>query len=386
LNYFKNTANDYSLSSFCSRVAQFGRKLLKHAFKKLSLIEITSKCVSFAVTISLAYLFRDYWALIWGNVSAVITTVFVSYFIAPKTPSLTLKHIKEQWHFTKGIFLSSVLGYLRAKADIFIVSKKFGSESVGHYSIAQEFSSLPLTEVISPMMSPLFSSFAKIADQQQLLEEKVFKYLSLTYLFLFPCVTGMVFLSAEIVEILLGKQWSSAAPVLANLSFLMVVFITNGTLKHIFTLRSLFKGVIIIDILGLILIACALLIDHIDAIASFSQYRAFIGIIIIISTAIIAKIMLRFKLLPFLIISIVPFGCSFLMWCALSISSVYTEILMNLYLETLALIFIGAISYLALAYSAIHLLKNKSTIWHFNHSFVTSSMMSITKKLKNVIK
>ena len=368
------------ISNFLSpRLILFRKDMM---FKQLSYLDVCVKFISFTITISLAFYLQNYWALIWGNLAATIANVVLSYFIAPIFPSMNLKHVREQWEFTKGIFLSSILGYLRSKADIFIISSKFGNTSVGHYSVAQEFSMLPLTEVITPIMSPLFSSFAKIADNTRELEDKVFKYLSLAYLFLFPSIAGIFFLSEEIVSIVLGEKWIEAAPILANLSLLMAVFLTNNTFKQIFILKNLFKGIITIDILGLLLIASALFITTIGSAEHFSIYRACIGIVIIFATMLIVKITLKFRLLVYFTTIVVPAIATMAMLLTLRFTKSLIEGFdIGIYYYFISSILIGIFSYSIVVFALLCLLRKISNIWFFNWSFILDILSKIFSKL-----
>lgn len=350
-------------------------------FKRLSSMEIASKGASFLVTVSLALYLKSYWALIWGNITTALVTVIVSYIIAPTLPKLNVQHIKEQWQFTKGIFITSVFGYIRSKIDIFIVSSKFGTSSVGHYSVAQEFSSLPLTEVISPIMKPLFSGLAQIADDIKQLEDKAFKYLSLAYMFLIPATVGVMFLSTEIVVIVLGDKWLEAAPVLANLSLLMIVFLTNNTFKQIFILKGMFKGVIAVDILGLVLIISTLFISQITTVEVFSLFRAGIGLIVVLSTVMIVKKLLNFSVFPLVIALALPVLASAVMFVGLVLSREMVSGIGNVYIETICVVLLGALIYAVVAFGLIIKLKNRHHIWHFNYSFITHGIAKIKAKL-----
>jgi O-antigen/teichoic acid export membrane protein len=230
-------------------------------------------------------------------------------------------------------------------------------------------------------MAPLYSALAKVADNKKLLEDKLFKCLSLSYIFIFPSVTGIIFLSTEIVTIVLGDQWLEAAPVLANLSFLMIVFITNGTFRNAFILKGLFKGIILIDILGLLLIIGALFWESVDNIAVFSQYRAIVGVVIIISTIFTVQFVLKFKLFPFVIALVIPTLCSLCMWFTLSYFASVAVVLADIYYYTVTMVIIGALSYMITLLIFVSLLKNKHAIWHFNHSFIISAYSNVREKI-----
>ena len=355
-------------------------------FDQLAKLAIFSKIVSFIGTISIALLIKNYWALIWGNLLYSFAMAAGSYFIAPKIPVYTFKNVKEQWSFTKKIYISSIVAFFRAKADIFVVSHLFGSSKVGGYSIAQEFSLLPLTEIISPIAQPLFSSLAKLDSNWSILEDKIYKYLSMIYVILIPSIFGMYYLSEKIVTILLGEQWLFAAPTFGLLSFLMLVFATNSAFKNIFILKDQFLGVILIDVFGLIAIFFTILIDQIDSIATFAQYRVFIGIVVFILTIMLVKQKLKFHLCPLFISLSLPVVASGGMLYILKILERIDMFNNNIYLATLFLIIISALSYFCMWFACIVLCKKFNVIWEFNYSIVQSLFSNLSNKYKAILR
>lgn len=359
-----------------------GMPLLNRDFKykEQTLLRVLAKLVSFISTIFLAYSLKNYWALIIGSLVNVMVFCVGSYIVAPKWPKICLLHIKEQWLFTRGLFVTSVLGYLRSKSDLFVISHKFGTASTGHYSVAQEFSQLPYTEIISPIMGPLYASFAKLENNNGSIEEKIQQYISLVYLFIFPSVVGIAFLAEEIVLILLGEPWLSSAPVLANLSFLMIVFGTNSTLKQAFILKGKFSSIIAIDIAGLLLIISTLFISFIGSMESFSLYRAGVGVSVILLTFISAKYILNYKLFPFFMASIVPTISSLVMLLIMDYSVQYFAD-SNIYIYTIALALIGGGAYSSLSALLLYFLRNRHSIWHFNFTLIKTIFSIVSSKI-----
>jgi lipopolysaccharide exporter len=355
-------------------------------FKKISTLDILAKILSFIATISFAFVFENYWALILGNIVSAIVIIVGSYVIAPCMPTFTFSNIKEQFHFSKNVFLMTVLGYLRNKIDILIVSQKFGSAGAGYYSLAQEFSILPYTEVIEPISQPLYTSLARTGEDVNSQAVIINKYLSVVYSLLVPSICGIMLLSKDIVHILFGEQWADTAPVLAYLSALMVVFATNGAFKHIFVLSGRFKGAMLLDVFGIVLILSALLINHLDSTQMFAQYRVFVGLIIYLLSLLLVKTLLRVSLYPTILALIVPIFGSAVMLVFLVILKENSLQLDSVFLNTVMMIFSGFIVYLATWLGFIYFLRDKHFIWAFDYALVgrfRSKFMNIYSKIYN---
>jgi O-antigen/teichoic acid export membrane protein len=373
------------IACFVSFIGNFispGMILLKKEFKfkAIANLEIIVKLLSFIVTMTLAFWLANYWALIWANIFSTLFLVFGSYIIAPIRPQITFAKIAEQWRFSRGIFFMTVLGYIRSKADIFIISHKFGSTSTGYYSLAQEFSQLPYTEVIEPVAHPLYSSLAKVSHDLALLEAMIHKFLSVVYLILVPSIFGIVYFAEEIVSIIFGNQWAEMAPIFANLSILMMVFATNGAFKHIFTLRSKFNSAILLDIIGITLIVSAIFIDDIHSSEVFSIYRVIIGGVIFLASLLLAKYTLKFKITPVLFALIIPTISSILMLVVIQVIQPIFFI-DYLFLNTFITMLFGAVIYSLSCYLLLIALKDKLFIWTFNFEL----LMRLTSQLKSYV-
>ena len=352
-------------------------------FKPIANIGIVAKVVSFVVTLILALTLKNYWALIWGNLANIIVMVIGSYFVAPMMPKLTLEKVKEQWNFTRSVFFITILGYLRAKIDIFIIGSKFGNASTGLYSIAQEFATLPYTEIVEPVLQPLFSSMAKNASNFELLQHQIFKYLSLAYLLIVPSILGIVFLSEEIVLVVFGEQWAALTPLFSSLSMLMMVYATNGVFKYAFILTSRMTGMILLDVLGIVLVLSALLLESMDNVEVFAQYRMFIGGVVYFLSILLAVKILKFKLLPVFYALTVPLICGIGMYLALFWFKAYFSPINNTIIYIITSLFIGVISYSILCFILIFTLKKLNFIWLFNWDIISLTTSKLHQFLLN---
>ncbi|QTH63125.1 oligosaccharide flippase family protein [Psychrosphaera ytuae] len=354
-------------------------------FRTISTIDISSKLLTVIFTITMGFILRDYWALVFANIFSSFLIVMISYFVAPSNLKLTLENVKAQFKFARGIFVTSVIGYIRAKLDILIISKKFGSSATGHYSIGQEFSILPYTEAIAPLTQPLYSSLAKIQDDSAKLKNHLFKYLGLSYSLVVPAALGIFLLADQIVLILFGEQWVETTPVLAYLSFLMITFVTNGAYKIIFTLKSKFWSIGLLDLIGIILVSLAFLLESLVTLEDFAVYRTVVGILVLSLSIVIAKLYINYEINLVLRALLIPVVASFIMGALILLlqSPVSSAIGVPLF-SLLAIVFISAIGYFLIWLALSFALRNKHYIWEFGFQFAVAQFKSAIKKVKGI--
>jgi O-antigen/teichoic acid export membrane protein len=73
---------------------------------------LAKKLIAFAVTVSLAFALRSYWALVVGMVTSRACGVVISYFSQAYRPRLTLSARHELLHFSRWLLLNNILFFL----------------------------------------------------------------------------------------------------------------------------------------------------------------------------------------------------------------------------------------------------------------------------------
>jgi PST family polysaccharide transporter len=113
----------------------------------------------------------------------------------------------------------SILTYLTTQFDNLVVGRHLGAAVLGAYLLAYRLASLPsdlMGDVLGTVMFPVFAD-ARVSGQdgQAVLQRAVIGSLALL-----SCVLlSLRILSADLIHLLYGKKWDSAAPMLALLTF-----------------------------------------------------------------------------------------------------------------------------------------------------------------------
>jgi len=189
-------------------IVAFRKELEMH---KEFIFLVTKKLVAFTVTISLAIMLNNYWALILGTLASQITGLFLSYWMHPYRPRLSLKAARELIAYTKWLLFNNILLVIIKNGDDAIIGKVVGSTGLGFYTIAYEISNLPTTELVYPITRAVFPGYAKIAADKKLLRKGFLDVTSLVLLLAIPVAIGVAITADLLIPLLLGQKWQQAA-------------------------------------------------------------------------------------------------------------------------------------------------------------------------------
>lgn len=175
---------------------------------------LSKKVIAFTVTISMAFAFESYWALVAGTVVGKVCMVLISYQVHPYRPRFSLAATRDLFHFSRWLFLSNLVMFLQNKSDAFILGRTVGAADLGLYKIASEIAVLPSTELIAPINRAVFPAYSMLSNDLEKLGEKfleVFRFIAVIAL---PVSIGLVCVADLAVRVLLGPKWEAAVPLL----------------------------------------------------------------------------------------------------------------------------------------------------------------------------
>ncbi|QDG39203.1 hypothetical protein FJN14_12370 [Alteromonas mediterranea] len=346
-------------------------------YKRISTLLLTAKVISTCVTLSLAFYFQNYWALVAGGICNTVVYCVGSYFVSSYRPKLNFAIAKGQLSFSTKIMARAVLGYTRNKLDIFLVGKLFDNSAVGKYNIGQEFAILPLTEVITPASTAMFPALAQYRDRKAELFDKTYKYFALVYGFVLPCIVGIWFIAPQFCTVILGPKWSDTAPLMSALAVLMLPFPLTAITNNLFDYLNKTQLSLFSDCVGILLLLTAFLTLSFDYVADFALVRAIIAIIAFLAILIFARLTIGLSLLKMTSVLIVPLISSAIMWSCLYFGYHSKEITI---LGLLLNVVLGGISYVLSLLVILFFMAKADTTWAFWYSKVTLMSQSIWRK------
>lgn len=112
----------------------------------------------------------------------------------------------------------SMLNYFARTADNLLIGRFLGVEPLGLYSRAYGLMMLPNTLLTAPLQRVMVPVLARLQDDHARFERAYFRAVRLLAAVVIPIGFGMAVLAEEIVLMLLGSKWTSAAPLLRVLA------------------------------------------------------------------------------------------------------------------------------------------------------------------------
>lgn len=194
-----------------------------------------------AVAISLGILTRSENSLIWGMIVAAIAEVIVSFMVVKPTPVIKFEVEKLKKVINRGKWITGAgfFNYLFLNLDDILVGKMLGTNLLGIYQQSYKISSLPVSEVGEIFNKVTFPIYSTIEEDKIRLKSAFLRTLGVIVLFVVPFGVLVFFFPELIVNIILGKGWEGAVPVLKVLAvFGVLKAISNSFFSLFLALRK----------------------------------------------------------------------------------------------------------------------------------------------------
>ena len=196
-------------------------------FKTLFWRRLAVILVPLCLTIPLAFWLRSYWALVIGT---IVTSVVNAVLLTLKSNwrprrYYSFRRLKEMFSFCSWSIVDAVLVWATGYVDIFFIGRALDAYYLGIYktSIATvgHFISL-ITASVIPVVLPSLSRLQNNLPEMRNTLLKFQKYLSVLLL---PLGVGIFLFQDLITEVMLGSQWTEAAPFIGLWGLMSVITI-----------------------------------------------------------------------------------------------------------------------------------------------------------------
>ncbi|WP_299523652.1 oligosaccharide flippase family protein [Winogradskyella sp.] len=227
-------------------------------FKNVSLVNIISNLIGYSIGVYLALNDYGVWSLVIATLLTSLISTIALFCFAPIKISLKVhyKAAEELFGFGSGMMLLSFSTFLSSKGLNLIFGKIFAQGILGIYERISTLKDLPsqlLAKIINKVMFPVMS---EIQDENERLI-KIYKFgLGFSNSIMIPTTVFLICFSPEIVQILMGPNWSEAIVPL-QIMFLVLTFSNSGKMtdsvirakgliyKNV-TRKYIFTGIIIV--------------------------------------------------------------------------------------------------------------------------------------------
>lgn len=215
-----------SVIIFITGFDNLGLVILKREqeYKNIVIVTVISKIISVLAAVTVAIIYKNYWALIIGQFIAYTLPVIGGYFISNFRPSLSLSNLKEQFRYSGWLIPSDFFSYIRGNIDIFLVNRLFDTAAVGGYHVMKYLAYMPVAFFIGPMTSPILAQLSHLKNNEDYFNKMHSVSIYFTCLVAAPISMFIFTFSQEIVSFVLGSQWIVSHVLLKIFS--LMIFLT----------------------------------------------------------------------------------------------------------------------------------------------------------------
>lgn len=198
-------------------------------FKKLFYVRLMGILVPLFVTVPLAYVGFEHWALVIGTLlSKLITTIGMNRF-SKWRPSLlfNISKLKNMFNYSGWVFIESIAIWLTIWADTFIISHFLSTYYLGLYRTSITMVNLLFSTITATITPVLFTALSKLKSNE--FEFNLFFLTvqkNVAYIVL-PIGVGVYIFRDLATNILFGSKWTEASELVgiwALITAIMIVY------------------------------------------------------------------------------------------------------------------------------------------------------------------
>ncbi|HEY2008379.1 MAG TPA: lipopolysaccharide biosynthesis protein [Rhizomicrobium sp.] len=187
-------------------------------FNIFFLYTFSLKAISFVVTVSLAFVLRNYWALVAGILSSGILSIVLSYAVHPYRPRFSLARIGDIWSFSTWTLLQSIGEYFNAQADQVVVGGLSGSSAMGRYAVASDVAASPTNEITGPIVAALYPVMSRTRSDPIALRNLYLRTFGWAATICFSAAVGTTMVAHDLISLILGNRWLDIEPLMGWLA------------------------------------------------------------------------------------------------------------------------------------------------------------------------
>lgn len=177
------------------------------------------------VTVGLAVVMRNVWALVFGFVAEMAIMCTLSFILVPFLPRFRIdrKSLSELLSYARRMVGLPILTALSLQLPILILGKVVSEKQLGLYTLAFMLACIPLdlySRIIAPVLLPAFSSKQ---DDSRALCRGILQTAQWTALFAIPLIAFMVCAGSELLAFVWTAEYAAMAMVFAVLCLQILV-------------------------------------------------------------------------------------------------------------------------------------------------------------------
>lgn len=213
------------------------------------------------------------WSIIAAHLAAAAVRTLARWMILDWRPRLRfeIEEARTLVRFGTHVFLVGLMGALAARTDHILIAAFLDQRQLAFFFIASRIPEMLLYQLNSVLTNVLFSLFAAIKEQRELLMRAFFRTLKYSALATVPVGCGFVAVAPELVPVMFGGQWHESvalAQILAGAAVAMCLHWSSGDVFKALGRPDIVTKLTLIEIMYTTPIVAGLLAHYRDPLAA----------------------------------------------------------------------------------------------------------------------
>ena len=182
-------------------------------FRTLFFVRIGTALIPLVVTVPLAIVFRNFWALLIGTLAGNLFNAVVLTVKSKWKPKLyySFSLLREMFSFSAWTLLESIAIWLTSYVDVFIVGLALDEYYLGIYKTSMATVNSYMAIITASIIPVLFSALSRVQNDDAQFKSTFYSFQRMTAVLVIPMGVGLFLFGDLVTAILLGSQWMEAS-------------------------------------------------------------------------------------------------------------------------------------------------------------------------------
>lgn len=225
----------------------------------LSIIEVAGLATNATVSVLLALQGAGYWALVYGVLASTVVVTAAMWNATRFVPDLPRRgvHVGALLRMGVTVSLNSFVIYVAYNAEKMLLGRFWGPTALGLYGRAYQLINVPTATINGAVYGIALSALSRLHDDPERFKSYFLKGYALVVSLTVPVTIMCALFAEDIVRIMLGPHWSSAAMIFRLLAPTVFVFGLINPLAPLILARGLQRRSLetAVAIAGILLVA-----------------------------------------------------------------------------------------------------------------------------------
>lgn len=185
-------------------------------FGPIALIDVTALVVGFAVTLVLALVRHDVWAIVIGTVAQGLVGAGLAIAFSRWRPSRPRRssELPDLIRFGANSTVNSLSIMLSNNFATLVIGRMFEPIGLGYYNRAQTLFAMPNTNLIQPITQATMPLLIRLRPHPQEYRQAYLAMMRRLSVLLVPMAVTLFLVAVPLIQVLLGARWQTAGVIL----------------------------------------------------------------------------------------------------------------------------------------------------------------------------